>query len=544
MKEEGVVLKHVAIELIDDHPDNPRLVFRDDVIDTIAANLNGDYPQKHAIHVRQIGDRYQMTSGHHRKRAAEKAGLKSVWCWVEALDDEAAFMELVLSNAQGELAPLEIGMHALKAVPLDENGGGRGKKGDLLKYANRLKMDKSTIAEYRRGAMVAAYAIKNCGTSPTVLVSKAQHLAAIHALPTEVWKIMVEAMLKGEGWSVVATKEAVDKIKPFAELLKENAAWSKLFLPLTLITNDVLAGKEFSPQTVARIIKRVESVIDAINEAKIEDEEKQKHIAEFKQWLAENTAADSWDYKKIAQYELALLNHLRTEEVALEELWRHGAWQDHIESLDDESVSALITDPPYGASYQSNRRAEKHKKIDNDTHDEAMQEMQDCFDAFMPKLKPNAHVFCFCNWRNEPDVREIIEGVGLSIKGSLVWVKNNHGSGDLEGAFAPQHERIIHAVKGKPMLFSRPSDVLTAAKEPTNRHPTEKPVPLLRTIIEAATAEGDVVADPFGGVASTIVAAKQSGRCFWGCEIDDGYYKTGVERIVKNTKEESNANGA
>jgi hypothetical protein len=33
------------------------------------------------------------------------------------MDDERAFMELATSNNQGELAPLEIGIHALKAVP-------------------------------------------------------------------------------------------------------------------------------------------------------------------------------------------------------------------------------------------------------------------------------------------------------------------------------------------------------------------------------------------------------------------------------------------
>lgn len=109
-------LQQIDLQLIDDHPDNPRLVFRDDVIDGITAGLGEVYPQKHAVHVRPVGDRFQVTSGHHRKRAAIKKGLKDLWAWVEKQSDDAAFMELVTSNAQGELSPLEIGLHALKAV--------------------------------------------------------------------------------------------------------------------------------------------------------------------------------------------------------------------------------------------------------------------------------------------------------------------------------------------------------------------------------------------------------------------------------------------
>ena len=46
-------------------------------------------------------------------------------------------MELVLSNNQGELSPLEIGMHALQGRA--EGGSGRGKKAGCQYYAERGK---------------------------------------------------------------------------------------------------------------------------------------------------------------------------------------------------------------------------------------------------------------------------------------------------------------------------------------------------------------------------------------------------------------------
>lgn len=57
------------------------------------------------------------------------AGLDAVPCWVRHMDDDEAYMQLALGNVQGELSPLEIGMHALRAVPLAE--GGRGLKGGI-----------------------------------------------------------------------------------------------------------------------------------------------------------------------------------------------------------------------------------------------------------------------------------------------------------------------------------------------------------------------------------------------------------------------------
>src|SRR5262245_46025691 len=100
-------------------------------------------------------------------------------------------------------------------------------------------------------------------------------------------------------------------------------------------------------------------------------------------------------------------------------------------------------------------------------------------DTFMPKFAANAHVLVFCHWSNEPEFRDVIEMADLQIRGSLIWVKNNTGMGDPSTTFAPQHERIIHAVKGSPVLLKRASDTLTADRVLSFKHPTEKPTSLL-----------------------------------------------------------------
>jgi len=63
------------------------------------------------------------------------------------------------------------------------------------------------------------------------------------------------------------------------------------------------------------------------------------------------------------------------------------------------------------------------------------------------------------------------------------------------------------------------------------KHPTQKPVALLKHLIRIASNEGDVVLDPFMGVGSTGVACVQTGRRFIGIEIDPQYFAIAKRRI-------------
>ena len=63
------------------------------------------------------------------------------------------------------------------------------------------------------------------------------------------------------------------------------------------------------------------------------------------------------------------------------------------------------------------------------------------------------------------------------------------------------------------------------------KHPTEKPVPVMRHIIEASSRPGSTVLDPFMGSGTTGVACMQTGRRFIGVEIDPGYFEIAKRRI-------------
>ncbi len=185
----------------------------------LRSNLGGFSPV-HAPLVRPVDGAYQIVHGHHRVNAAFRADLAAIPCWVQEMDDEEAFMQLVLGNTQGELSPLEIGIHVYKAV--GKGTAGRGNRGGLSAYAERLGRSKQYITQLYNAGEVA-----KSTTQVVDLEFKAKHLAAVHSAPRQLWSLLVEKMLDKE-WSVAETEEWVTKVREF----EIDPKWEHIFLPL------------------------------------------------------------------------------------------------------------------------------------------------------------------------------------------------------------------------------------------------------------------------------------------------------------------------
>lgn len=63
-------------------------------------------------------------------------------------------------------------------------------------------------------------------------------------------------------------------------------------------------------------------------------------------------------------------------------------------------------------------------------------------------------------------------------------------------------------------------------------HPTQKPIPVLKRLIEIFTDSGDVVIDPCAGSGSTLRAAVEIGRKAYGFEIDRNFYKKAKDEML------------
>ena len=80
-------------------------------------------------------------------------------------------------------------------------------------------------------------------------------------------------------------------------------------------------------------------------------------------------------------------------------------------------------------------------------------------------------------------------------------------------------------------------------KEIPKIHPAQKPVKLLKKLIETFTDPGDVVIDPCFGSGSTARAAFETGRNFYGFEISKDFYKRAKEEMIGPLVNKENADG-
>lgn len=293
-------------------------------------------------------------------------------------------------------------------------------------------------------------------------------------------------------------------------------------------------GNEWGPRFVERLASESVRTLAKLNEC-FQLVLREKHEAEKKK------AAEADKAKSEAEQAAAEAERQAEEAARIEEMTAKIVHGDAIKAIAQmPEASLLLTDPPYGQDFQSGRRKStgKKKKIEaDDDPTEAAGLLRDVLASARDRLKDNAHVLVFSGWRHEPIFRHAVESAGYEIKGSLVWVKNNHGTGDLKGSFAPKHERIIHAVKGRPEMAKRIPDVVEGKDKQNSDHPTEKPIELLKKLIEATTHKLETVVDPFAGSGSTLLAALDLDRDFWGVEIDAEYHKKIQDELYKRATE-------
>ena len=81
----------------------------------------------------------------------------------------------------------------------------------------------------------------------------------------------------------------------------------------------------------------------------------------------------------------------------------------------------------------------------------------------------------------------------------------------------------------------RPSNVLTLAVDTTNHlHPATFPIGLPEFFIKLMSESGDLVFDPFAGSGTTLLAAKQLGRRYLGCDVKVEYVDIARKRAGEN----------
>jgi tRNA G10 N-methylase Trm11 len=221
--------------------------------------------------------------------------------------------------------------------------------------------------------------------------------------------------------------------------------------------------------------------------------------------------------------------YYRNERVTL----YHGDCRDA--DFGKDAFDLIVMDPPYGVEFVSGKRG--RDLFGEIAGDDSKDTPLDLLRVSLPMLRRARHVYCF----GTSDFGDL----PICSPAELVWDKEHIGMGDLEQPWGPAHERVLFGVyeiskanreKGYGRLAARlrQGSVLRAHRKNSaavTRHPTEKPVSILRQMIEASSVLDETVYDPCAGSGSTLVAALLDGRRAVGVEIDEKWLDTATARL-------------
>lgn len=205
---------------------------------------------------------------------------------------------------------------------------------------------------------------------------------------------------------------------------------------------------------------------------------------------------------------------------------KNGDSLEILKTLPDNSIDIVLTDPPYGIDYKSNRSEYKNsitsRGLLNDGKEDAFNLLNKTCKILLDKVADNSHLYFFCSWSVFSSFESII-GQYFTIKTPIVWNKGNKGSGDLKNDWGNQTELIIYCTKGKKNINYRKGNVLYIPKIHSSKliHPTQKPTELIKEILEVSALKNDFVVDPFMGSGSTIKACNEYGLKSLGIELDN-----------------------
>jgi len=206
----------------------------------------------------------------------------------------------------------------------------------------------------------------------------------------------------------------------------------------------------------------------------------------------------------------------------------HG---DCLEVAEWLTADVLVTDPPYGMGYaargtynpRTGRTAapigEEHIKGDLTT---------EVRDAVLAAWGTNKPAVVFGTWRQPRP-----EGT----RHRLIWWKQGQAPGPLRAPFMSQDEEIYILGEGW-LQTSPPMRSVIATSEVRQGasgavavigHPTPKPIGLMERLIERYPV--GVIADPFAGSGSTLIAARNLGRQSIGVELEERYCELIAKRL-------------
>ena len=195
--------------------------------------------------------------------------------------------------------------------------------------------------------------------------------------------------------------------------------------------------------------------------------------------------------------------------------------------MQGEQAQMVWTDPPYGIAYVGKTADALTIQNDSLSPDELECFLSDALGLALAHSRAGAawYVASVANGDVFMAFAKVLTGLDMW-KHTIVWCKDRFVMGRCDYHY--RHESIFYGWKpGGPHYFvdDRTQDSVHEVRRPgaSKEHPTMKPVELIRRHVENSSKPGWVVAEPFGGSGSTLIACAETGRVARLIELDPKY---------------------
>lgn len=237
---------------------------------------------------------------------------------------------------------------------------------------------------------------------------------------------------------------------------------------------------------------------------------------------------------------------------------------DLLSSLPEDSIDMIFADPPYNLSNGGfTVHAGRMVSVNKGEWDASKGFVDDYafhfrwLEACRRVLKPHGTLWVSGTYHSIYQCGHALQSLNYHILNDISWFKPNASPNLSCRYFTASHETLIWARKEKKAkhLFNYshmkegewPGDQLKKPglqmrsvwsigtprpfEKKYGKHPTQKPLELLRRIVLASTKKGDIVLDPFTGSSTTGIASVINGRKFIGIDLEKKYLDLSVKRI-------------
>lgn len=217
--------------------------------------------------------------------------------------------------------------------------------------------------------------------------------------------------------------------------------------------------------------------------------------------------------------------------------------------IPQNSVDFILTDPPYNISEYDKGPV---RKVNNMYKGGFLYKYKYCnlvmaewdfipmnkdiFPEMYKILRQGGSLACFYDVWKMGELRESLNQCKFHQFRLCEWVKDNPTPiNSKRNYLSNAKEYFLFCVKGWSPTFNSKYDKgnysCSLCHPPERKHPTQKPLRLIKDIILKHTKEGDTVVDCYAGVGTTALACKQTGRNFICFEINKDYCKIAEERL-------------